>query len=307
MRKQIIKFLLFTGLTGLIIYIAFRSFINQKPEKSRYPETNIIVSPLQPQAQTIFASLEEKVTETLLGTKNNYGIAIKNLRTGGSYYFNEHKEFEPGSLYKIWILATAFNQIENGRLKEDEVLNQEIAILNEKFHISSESAELTEGQITLTVKEAMEQMITISDNYSALLLAERIRLSTVKAFLQGNNFNESSLGEPPKTTPYDIALFFEKLYKGELASQENADKMLDILKRQTLNSKLPRYLPENTLIAHKTGEIGYFSHDAGIVYSPSGNYIIVVLSESEIPSQADERIARISRAVYDYFTKESEN
>ncbi len=304
MKKLFYKLFLIS-LIGLVIYVLLNSFVEIKPEEPK--NTQITVSnTVQPQKNPA-VNLKKVVENALTDIKGTYGIAVKNLNTGETYYINEHGIFEPGSLYKLWILATAFNQIENGKLKEDEVISREIALLNETYHISSESAEQTEGRITLTVKEAMERMIAISDNYSALLLSERIKLSAVKAFLQENNFNESSLGEPPNTTPYDIALFFEKLSKGELANQENTDKMLAILKRQTLNSKLPKYLPENTIIAHKTGEIGYFSHDAGIIFTSNGNYIITVLSESEIPSQADERIAGISQEVYNYFTKERDN
>lgn len=291
MKKRSVKFILLAGFVGLFLYTVF----------SNIKKTNVVTT-VKPRPTEIL-TLKEAVESALTDTEGTYGIVVKNLQTGQSYYYNQHKSFEVASLYKIWVLATAFEQIKKGRLQENEVLSQEISILNEKFHISSESAEMTEGQITLTVKEAMEKMIIISHNYAALLLSERVKLSTVRAFLQEHEFNESALGEPPKTTPYDIALFFEKLYKGELTNQEHTDKMLDILKRQTLNNKLPKDLPQDAIVAHKTGEIGYFSHDAGIVYTPKSNYIIVVLSESVLPSQADERIASISRVVYDYFTK----
>ena len=79
--------------------------------------------------------------------------------------------------------------------------------------------------------------------------------------------------------------------------------MLDLLKKQKLNNKLPANLPEGVEIAHKTGEIGYFTHDAGIVYTSKGDYIIVVLSQSDMPSAAEDRIASISKNVYDYFQK----
>ncbi|MEM4270897.1 MAG: serine hydrolase, partial [Candidatus Pacearchaeota archaeon] len=78
-------------------------------------------------------------------------------------------------------------------------------------------------------------------------------------------------------------------------------EMLALLKKQNLNSKLPKYLPENTVVAHKTGELGEYSHDAGIVYKDSGDYIIVVLSKTQKPLDANEKIAQISKAVYDYF------
>jgi beta-lactamase class A len=65
--------------------------------------------------------------------------------------------------------------------------------------------------------------------------------------------------------------------------------------------QLPKYLPKETVIAHKTGEIGTFSHDAGIVYTKHGPYIIVIFSDSDIPKEAEETIARLSQATYAFF------
>ena len=249
-------------------------------------------------------SLKIEVDKALEGTNGTYGVALKNLKNNENYFFNEHKIFEAGSLYKLWVMAEVFHQIQKGELEESKVLSSSIADLNNKFNISSESAELTEGGITLSVNDALKQMITISHNYAAMLLTEKIRLSKVATFLEDNGFKESNVGingESPTTTASDIARFFEKLYKGELANQENTQKMIDLLKAQQLNNKLPTQLPQGVTIAHKTGEIGYFSHDGGIVYSPNGDYIIVVLSETDYPPGAEDRIAQISKAAYEYF------
>lgn len=249
-------------------------------------------------------SLKEIVQNALVGTKGSYGIVIKNLKTGESYYANEHAVYQSGSLYKLWVMAAAFAQIQSGELKESEVLSEDVEVLNNKFNISSDSAELTDGTITLTVSSALEKMITISHNYDALLLALRLKLSYLADFLSQNGFEESKIGtngEAPTSSAYDTALFFEKLYKGKLANQEYTDRMLDLLKAQQLNDKLPKYLPEETIIAHKTGELDAFTHDAGIIFTPKGDYIIVILSESDTPSAAEERIAQLSKDVYNFF------
>lgn len=245
--------------------------------------------------------LKIPIDTVLEGSKGTYGIAVKNLKTGESYYFNEHRKFEAASLYKTWILKTAIDQIQDGKLKEDQILSQDVQTLNKKFAIGSESAEMKEGRVTFTVAKAMEQMIIISHNYAALLLSEKVGLSNVKEMLVDNYFTETSIGSPPKTTAFDMASYFEKLYRGELADKELSDEMLTLYKRQRLNHKLPKYLPLGTVVAHKTGEMGTVTHDAGIVYTPKGDYIIVVLTESYSRLEAEERIAQISRAVYDYF------
>lgn len=246
-------------------------------------------------------SLRAVAEKALEGTAGTYAIAVKNLKTGEAYYFNEHQSFEAGSLYKLWVLASAVQKIEAGELKEDELLSQSVRHLNTVFGLSPEAAELTEGQVILTVAQALTQMITISHNYATYLLVERIGNPAIRAFLRANDLTGSFLEDPSRTTPADLALYFEKLYRGQLSGPEGTRQMLDLLKKQTLNDKLPKYLPDKIEVAHKTGEIDYLTHDAGIIFSSRGDYVIVVMSESDFPPGAKEQIAQISKSIYDYF------
>lgn len=291
---------------GAILLFAARNF--PKPSAKTPPFFSVTTERISPSVTALpstptpRATLKSTVEVLLEDRDGTYGIAIKQLQTGESYFLHEHRRFAAGSLYKSWVLVTAFEQIQQGKLKEAERLSQDVAILNSKFNIASESAERTEGTVTYTVKDAMEQMITVSHNYAALLLSERVTLRAVSQYLKNHGLSESNLGEPPQTTAYDSALFFEKLYNGELANAENTKKMIGVLKRQKLNNKLPKLLPQGTEVAHKTGEIDTFSHDAGIVYTKKRDYVIAVLTESDKLVDAEEKIAEISKAVYEYFT-----
>lgn len=276
---------------GLVVILAILIFVI---ELSLLYRTNIAPK----------TNLETTVNKALDGAKGNYTILIKNLKTNESYSYSSHKIFQIGSLYKLWVMAEAFNQMQKGILKEDEELSGNIATLNNDFDIDSNSAELTEGHINLSVSDALKQMISISHNYAALLLVEKLEKQNIKLFLEKNDFKESRISdEQPLSSAYDIGLFLEKLYKVQLAKEEYSKKMLDLLKTQQLNDKLSKYLPKEVVVAHKTGEIDFLSHDAGIVYSKKGDYILVVLSESDYPPGAKERIAQISKAVYDYFVR----
>ncbi len=308
-KKKYFKFFLSIALIVFVSYFLFNKFIAKTPD-----EETLFISPLANiiQKTTSFINSQqnseelEKIVKTIFKDDNNFGIVIKNLKTGERYYLNEDKTFETASLYKLWVMATVFNQIQNGKLKETDILSKDVSELNKDFNIASESAELTEGTITWPVQNAIEQMIIISDNYSALLLTERIGLSNVAAFLENNGFLQSKAGTDnnnPISTASDMALFWEKLYGGQLANKAYTDKMLDLLKRQSLGGKIPKNLPQDTVIAHKTGELGGISHDAGIVYTDKGNYIIVIMSETSKPLDANENIANISKEVYGYFTK----
>lgn len=309
-RRSKKKFVFSIVLLLAVVFVVGSMLFSSREEKE---DGKKAVSPLGSPIAAILGSVTNNKNEELksvvqenLGTAHGkYGISIKHLHSDQTYTLNEHHVFESASLYKLWVMATVFEQIEKGTITESDSLHGDVAALNEKFGIASESAERTEGEVHFTVGSALQQMITISHNYAALVLTEKVKLSQIRAFLTKHGLTESKVGSitnNPETTAYDTTLFFEKLMNGELANEEHTKRMIDLLKAQRLNHKLPKYLPVETVVAHKTGELGLLTHDAGIVYAPTGEYIIVVLSETPYPPEAQERIATISKAVYEYLS-----
>ncbi len=278
-------------------YISFLRF--GRPEEIAVNRIPITPTPTIKPGDRLLAEL---VTKALDGTTGKYGVFIKGLNSGDHFYLNEQRLFVPGSLYKLWVMGAVFEQLENGKLDESEVLTGDVAEINNRYGIASKEAELKDGVITLSVKDALNQMITISHNYAAIMLTEKIGRDTIIEFLAKQGFEQSRIGDDISTSALDVGRFFEKLYGGQLANAEDTARMLDLLKAQTLNNKLPIGLPTDVVIAHKTGELDRFTHDAGIVYTPKENYIVVVLTESDSPTGAEERIAEISKAAYKYFT-----
>lgn len=282
--------------------ILFALFLNRITSTET---SQLIISPLANSVSktlNIFQgrTLTEIVEKSLAGTSGTYGIVIKNLRTGEVHVQEEKRSFEAASLYKLWVLGTAYKQMREGKLSKDEILSRDVKDLNEIFKIGTDSAELTEGTVTMRAGDAIEQMITISHNYAALLLVSKIRNSAVSTFMREQGFSTSKLGEPPTTTAADTALFFDKLYQGTMVDGDSSREMLELLSRQKLNDRIPKYLPGNVEVAHKTGELSGFKHNAGIIFGKDP-ILIVVLSESESPAGAAERIAELSRDVFNYF------
>ena len=311
-RGKILGFLYLLLILLLIPVTIYRLSVSQNKEDSKKLVLSAVkVPPKQTPTQTPQHQLEQLVKKYLTNQEGKYGVAIKNLKTGESYYYNEDKKFNSASLYKLWVMAVAFQKIKDGSLDEDEVLSAPIAKLNDTLSTTTPTP-TPEGfspptpsvsepvRISMKTSEAIEKMITISDNYAALLVASRSGSVSVANFLKEYGLENSNFKQPPQTTGGDTAMFFEKLYKGEIVDQEYSKKMIDILKQQTLNDRIPKYLP-SIEVAHKTGELSESKHDGGIVYTEKGDYIIVVLSESNDPPLSSENIANFSKGVYDYF------
>jgi beta-lactamase class A len=105
------------------------------------------------------------------------------------------------------------------------------------------------------------------------------------------------------SSPRDMALLLEKIYKGEAASRESCQMMMTILGQQQFNQRLPRYLPESQRMAHKTGTIGSTTNDAGVMFVRGNPVALVVFTVDKRAArgEVEERMGRLARAVYDFF------
>ncbi len=99
----------------------------------------------------------------------------------------------------------------------------------------------------------------------------------------------------------------------ESVTQEECQMMLTFLTRNHLASLLTAGTPDGTQIAHKHGWVtngaGVINAigDAGIIYTPAGNYVMVVFlyhPEQLIWDASSALIAELSRSVYNYYNQQ---
>jgi beta-lactamase class A len=106
-------------------------------------------------------------------------------------------------------------------------------------------------------------------------------------------------------TPRDIARLYAQIERNECASAESCEAIRTTLERQVLRGRLPRELPPNTKVCHKTGTLGYgaVTNDSGLIYINDKPVAVAVLSRDVVqpPAQTNTAIAHIGRAVYDHF------
>jgi len=105
------------------------------------------------------------------------------------------------------------------------------------------------------------------------------------------------------SSPRDMALLLEKIYKGEAAGKESRQMMMTILGQQMFNQRLPRYLPESSRMAHKTGTIGSTTNDAGVMFVRGNPIAIAVFTVDKrvARGEVEEQMGRLARVVYDFF------
>ena len=76
------------------------------------------------------------------------------------------------------------------------------------------------------------------------------------------------------TTPEEMGALLEMIYRGEAVSSEASAEMLEIMKETRGREMIPRYLPPETEVAHKTGGTWRVKADVGIVFLDYGPVVM---------------------------------
>jgi beta-lactamase class A len=259
-----------------------------------------------------YSLLTEQVSIGAQGFRGTTGIVVKDLKTRQSIRINSDRLFPSASLVKIPIMAVVFEAEREGKLK----LTDEIK-LERKFK-SRGGGKLwrTRSGKMFTVRDLVERMIEESDNTATNMLVDilgfgYINQKFVEFGLKSTDLRRGIMdlkwrdaGIENYTTPDEMCFLLEKIYKKELVSKEASEQMLEFLKKQKVNDRLPRMLPDDVEVAHKTGTLRGTISDCGIIFTPEGDFVICVLTD-DIKSNrmAKKFIGKVADWTYQFYTK----
>ena len=199
------------------------------------------------------------------------------------------------SLYKLGVLMEAEHRVEAGTLKYTDT----IEITGED--ITSDGSYELSGTV-LTIDQALEAMITVSDNGAALALWHSFTGAVIDQTLTAAGLGAFHVAfddsEDNIATPRVIAQYFTLLAKRQLVSPAASDRMLARLERQRINDRLPSQLPANVVVAHKTGNLAGVTHDAGIIYTTFGPRVVVGMTWDAGEDDARHLLASLGSLVY---------
>ncbi len=220
-----------------------------------------------------------RMQDRLNALTGHIGFYCKDLATGEELVFHAEEPIVAASVIKLTVMAEAFRRREEGRFDFSEPVTVQPA---DKKPSCGALTYLHDG-ITVTVGDLVELMIILSDNTATNLLIDRLGPDAVNRFMEKLGLSPrtrcrrklfmpelSARGITNHVTAADIGLLLEKLEKGEVISPAASREMLQILRDQRLNGKMPFHLsPRKIRCAHKTGE-DYddgITHDCGIIYA----------------------------------------
>ena len=108
-------------------------------------------------------------------------------------------------------------------------------------------------------------------------------------------------------TPREIGAMLEKILKDASSSSRSGKEMLALLTRNPSGATLPHLLSDDVVVAAKTGITAGTANSAEIIFVGSKSHIVLCIFFKNLleksPDKAQMAEARISRLIYDHFTR----
>jgi beta-lactamase class A len=226
--------------------------------------------------------------------------------------------YHAASTMKVPVMIELFRQAEAGQLRLDDrlpVRNEFHSIVDGSVY-TMDVSEDSDAEVykaigrTMPLRDLNEAMITVSSNFAANLLIERLGAKNVQqtvdrlggkgvVVLRGVEDQKAfDKGLNNTTTARGLATLLHKLATGKAVSAEADAEMIAVLKRQKFKDAIPAGLPPGTPVAHKTGTITRIHHDAAIVYGPKPYVLVILVRGIQEQKQSAALMAAISREVW---------
>jgi len=260
--------------------------------------------------------LQEQIQEILSQNAARIGVAIRHIESGAEVMIGADEPVPLASVVKVPALVEAFRQIGAGQICLDDrwsltskvktvgsgvlyLLDDGLAlsvrdILLLMITISDNTATdmllnrlgvasidacmrnigLPGISVKHTIRQIFDDMLPTGDPNQDLTELER--WETEHGVKRGG-FSYSTGPENNVGTPRDLARLMEMIFRAELLDQEACRAMLDIMHKQQITGRFPRYLPAGTRVANKTGSFSGVRNDVGILYVNDQSHVAFAL------------------------------
>ena len=269
--------------------------------------------------------LRSRLIDLSADHKGKVAIACVHLGTGERFDQNSDAVMPTASLIKIAIMAEAYWQAKEGKVKLDEMLTlskddmvQGAGVLTEHFSAGA----------TFSLRDAVRLMIVFSDNTATNMVLDKIGIKNVNARMAALGLKETRINakvfkgsttsvDPDRTKKYglgsttanEMLTLLKMLHANELVSAEASKAMLGHMKKCDDKEKFTRFLPKELVVAHKTGSVTNARTDAGIIYLKEGPVALCVLTNDNedktfTADNAGNRLcADIAKVVVEHFQR----
>jgi beta-lactamase class A len=267
------------------------------------------------------SDLDHRIQAAIGTFPGHVSLYAKNLDTGASFSLRPDDPVQTASTIKLPIMVELFAEAGEGKLD----WNQKLTLTEQdKVPGSGILTEFSSGD-AFPIRDVMHVMIVMSDNTATNLILDRIGGDSVNRRMAQLGLKQTAVmrkimrpkdvteeGKKPgndqwgtgRSCPRDMVTLIEKLYRGQLVSNDASKEMLTVLKRQRDLQGVGRDMPD-TVVASKSGALDHLRSEVALVYSPHGA-VAISITVTGIPkvdygvdNEGNLMIASISKILID--------
>ena len=281
------------------------AFVLQKSAAS-YPSPSMVQAVPATKEEKL-AALEEAVHKRVKAFRGEIGLVIRDLDSGWTFQVNPDKLFPAASMVKVPIMAACLKAAEEGRLS----LQDDLKLKRSDKATGSGVLRRRAMGSAYTIEQLVELMVTHSDNTAANMLIDllgfdylnrtfrEMGLERTNLSRKMMDFRSRDMGVENYTSAREMADILERIFRKGCVCSSVSERSLEFLKSQKVNDRIPRLLPKDTVVAHKTGLERQVCHDAGIVFTDNGNFLISAFTKTTSgPRTAKRFISSVSSLAY---------
>lgn len=235
--------------------------------------------------------------------------------------------FTAASVIKIPILISAYRRINQDPSEAVQSLLSEMIIKSDNAATDAVMQSVIDpDKAPLEVTDNMRRLGLENTFLAGYFQPGSLLLADFSGTPAGQREDISTDPDPyNQLTPVDIGMLMADLYQcaetgggalvavfGDAITQPECQDMINLLSQDKIGVLLEAGIPEGTRIAHKHGWVGDTNTDflntmgdAGIVFTPSGDYVVVIFMYQPVQlifDPSSQLFAKLSEAIYNYYT-----
>ncbi len=251
----------------------------------------LLFTAIAAQSQKPDKRLQLKLQEAITGFKGEIGIYVKNLKTGRTVTINADTVFPTASIVKVPILVGIMDKIQKQELQYDSALVYTDSLLYEGVDILGS---FKNGEKIL-LKKIIMLMLTTSDNTASLWLQSLAGKGTrineildslgfkdtrVNSRTSGRENNRTQYGWG-QTTPREMGMLFEKIYRNEVFSAAACERMMRCLGRNYWDeNEAISQVPPTVEVFSKNGCVNAVRSEVLLVNAPGSPYVFCIFTKN---------------------------
>lgn len=250
-----------------------------------------VITTINVSAQKNDKKLERQLREAITGFNGDIGVYVKNLRTGKVVAINADTVFPTASIVKVPILVGVMSKIERKELD----YNQELLYRDSLLYSSYDVLGAFRDTVRIPLKKVVMLMLTTSDNTASLWLQSlagtgtRINELMDSLGLKDTRVNSRTPGREAirniygwgQTTPREIGILFEKIYRNEIFSAAACDRMMRCLGRNYWDeNEAISQIPPTIEVFSKNGCVNAVRSEVLLVNAPNNPYVFCIFTKN---------------------------